>query len=205
VTDPSDIELMLRVKDDQDALSELVVRYEVRLQAFIRRMIHDAVEAEDLFQETFVRVMRAAHRYEPRASFSTWIFTIARNLCIDRIKKKKGLPTIPLDYIQNRSPGAPSPVMRSRSPEPPGAETDPLDAADTAEQVELLRAAIDQLPETKREALVLRMQSGLPYAEIAEMTGAPVGTVKYRVHEAIRLVAESLGVPRELVNVRKSG
>lgn len=205
MTRPSDIELMLRVKDDQDALSELVVRYEVRLLAFIRRMIHDAVEAEDLFQETFVRVMRAAHRYEPKASFSTWIFTIARNLCIDRIKKKKGLPTIPLDAIQAQSPGAPTPVMRSRRPEPPGQEADPLDAAETAEQVELLRAAIDQLPDPKREALVLRIQSGLPYAEIAELTGSPVGTVKYRVHEAIRLVAEALGVPREQVNVRKSG
>jgi RNA polymerase sigma-70 factor (ECF subfamily) len=204
VSDPSDVDLMLRVKNDPEALTELVRRYEIRLLAFIRRMIYDRIEAEDLFQETFVRVMRAAERYEPRASFSTWIFTIARNLCIDRIKKKKGLPTVPLDAIQQSSPGVPSPVMRSRNPEPPGSEPDPSDAAETAEQVELLRAAIAKLPETKRTALVLRVQSGLPYAEIAEITKAPVGTVKYRVHEAIRLVAEELGVPRELVNVRRS-
>lgn len=196
---------MLRVKHDPEALTVLVERYQVRLQAYIRRLIHDAVEAEDLFQETFIRVMRAAARYEPKASFATWVFTIARNLCIDRIKKKTGLPTTSLESLQADSPGPASPVMRNRNPEPPGHEPDPAEAVDTAEQVARLRAAIDELPETKREALVLRLQSGLPYHEIAEIQGAPVGTVKYRVHEAIRLVAERLGVPRELVDVRRKG
>jgi RNA polymerase sigma-70 factor (ECF subfamily) len=196
---------MLRVARDPGALTTLVERYQVRLLAYIRRLIHDGVEAEDLFQETFIRVMRAAERYEPRASFATWLFTIARNLCIDRIKKKTGLPTTSLDRLEAESPGPRSPVMRNRNPEPAGHEPDPADAVETAEQVALLRRAIDALPEAKREALVLRLQSGLPYQEIAEIQGAPVGTVKYRVHEAIRLVAEQLGIPRELVDVRRRG
>ena len=200
---PSDVDLMLRVKHDSEALTVLVERYQVRLLAYIRRVIHDAVEAEDLFQETFIRVMRAADRYEPRASFATWIFTIARNLCIDRIKKKTGLPTTSLESLEAQSPGVRRPGQRSRNPEPPGHEPDPADAVETAEQEALLRAAIDELPDSKREALVLRLQSGMPYHEIAEIQGAPVGTVKYRVHEAIRLVAERLGVPRELVDVRR--
>jgi RNA polymerase sigma-70 factor (ECF subfamily) len=203
VAEPTDIELMLRCREDPEALPELVRRYEPRLLAFIRRLIGDAVEAEDVFQDTFVRVMRAADRYEPRAAFSTWIFTIARNLCIDRLKKKSGLKTMPLEYAQEKAGGAARTVPRRD--EAAGGPPNPLEAADTAEQVELLRAAITRLPETKREALVLRVQQGLPYSEIAEITGAPVGTIKYRVHEAIRLVAEELGVPRDQVSVRKSG
>jgi RNA polymerase sigma-70 factor (ECF subfamily) len=203
VVDPTDIELMLRCQTDPEALPELVRRYEPRLLAFIRRIIGDAVEAEDIFQDTFVRLMKAADRYEPRAAFSTWIFTIARNLCIDRLKKKGGLKTIPLDYVKEPAPGGNQSIRRGGNPG--GGVPNPLDAADTAEQVGLLRAAIEKLPETKREALVLRVQQGMPYAEIAEITGAPVGTIKYRVHEAIRLVAEELGVPRDQVSVRKSG
>lgn len=203
MVDPTDIELMLRCQTDPEALPELVRRYEPRLLAFIRRIIGDAVEAEDIFQDTFVRLMKAADRYEPRAAFSTWIFTIARNLCIDRLKKKGGLKTIPLDYVKEPAPGGNQSIRRGGNPG--GGAPSPLDAADTAEQVMLLRAAIEKLPETKREALVLRVQQGMPYAEIAQITGAPVGTIKYRVHEAIRLVAEELGVPRDQVSVRKSG
>lgn len=204
MSEPTDIELMLRCQTDPEALPELVRRYEPRLLAFIRRIIGDAVEAEDVFQDTFVRLMKAADRYEPRAAFSTWIFTIARNLCIDRLKKKSGLKTIPLEYVHEQTASS-SQSIRRRGGEASGAAPNPLDAADTAEQVALLQKAIETLPATKREALVLRVQQGLPYAEIAEITGSPVGTIKYRVHEAIRLIAEELGVPRDQVSVRKSG
>ena len=199
----SDIELMLRCGRDPAALGILYDRFENRLIAFIARMVHDRVEAEDLLHETFIRLMRAAPRYEPRASFSTFVYTIARNLCIDHLKKRRGLPFIPLDSVEEASPGPVTPGPGPRHAERPGKEPSPDDASVTAESVAALRRAIAALPDAKREALVLRTQVGLPYAEIAEITGAPVGTVKYRVHEAIRVVAEALGVPRDQVVVKR--
>ncbi len=197
----TDVELMLRCREDPGALGALVERYEQSLMNFIARMIGDRVEAEDLFQETFVRVMRSAGRYTPKARFSTWLFTIARNLSIDHLKKRRGLPTVSLDSIEEEAPAAVAPRTRGRGGEPEGPGPDPAEAAATAENVVAVRRAIAGLSPPKREALTLRLYQGLPYAEIAEVVRAPVGTVKFRVHEAVREVAEALGVPREQVDL----
>ncbi|MCI0342447.1 MAG: sigma-70 family RNA polymerase sigma factor [Planctomycetales bacterium] len=201
----TDVELMLRCREDPGALEALVERYEQPLMNFIARMIGDRVEAEDLFQETFVRVMRSAGRYTPKARFSTWLFTIARNLSIDHLKKRRGLPTVPLDSIEEEAPAAAPPRTRGRGGEPEGSGPDPSEAAATAESVVAVRRAIAALSPPKREALTLRLYQGLPYAEIAQVVRAPVGTVKFRVHEAVREVAEALGVPREQVDLLRKG
>ncbi|MHC5078371.1 MAG: RNA polymerase sigma factor [Planctomycetota bacterium] len=179
----SDINLMLSFKEgNREALSTLVERYEKPLVNFLYRMIGDLSEAEDLFQETFLRVLRAAKNYEPKAAFSTWLYTIARNLCLDRVKKIKGLPTVPLDP-RNGEEGA----IKNVLPDP---VKDPGDAAALQEMTQVVRGALFDLPTKKREVLILRVFQGLPYEEIARVVNAPLGTVKYRIHDALKSLAD---------------
>lgn len=179
MTEPTDVELMLALKGgDRNALGTLFERYERPLINFLYRMVGSPEEAEDLFQEAFVRVLRAAKKYEPRAAFSTWLYTIARNLCLDRIKKIKGLPTLPLDGAKDKE-GSLKEVL-------PGTGVDPGDAAMTSEMATVVKGALFELPPKKREVLVLRVFQGLPYEEIARIVSAPLGTVKYRIHDAMK-------------------
>ncbi|MHC4601403.1 MAG: RNA polymerase sigma factor [Planctomycetota bacterium] len=179
----NDIELMLSVKGgDKGALSTLVTRYEKPLINFLFRMIGNLDEAEDLFQETFLRVLRSAERYEPKAAFSTWLYTIARNQCLDRLKKMKGLSTVPLEG-KGEDEGSLREVLEAASP-------DPGDTASRNELAQVARGALRELPPKKREVLVLRIFQGLPYEEIARIVNAPLGTVKYRIHDAVKSLAE---------------
>ncbi len=179
----SDIELMLSLKrGDRRVLSTLLERYEKPLVNFLYRMVGNVDEAEDLFQETFLRVLRAAKTYEPKAAFSTWLYTIARNLCLDRLKKIKGLSTVPLEGASEED--------RALRDTLPGPSKDPgLDASER-EMGRIVRGALKELPPKKREVLVLRVFQNLPYEEIARVVNAPLGTVKYRIHDAMKSLAE---------------
>ncbi|MHC4780744.1 MAG: RNA polymerase sigma factor [Planctomycetota bacterium] len=180
-----DIELMLSVKrGDREALSTLVTRYEKPLINFLFRMIGNLDEAEDLFQETLLRVLRAAKKYEPRAAFSTWLYTIARNLCLDRLKKMKGLSTVPLEGKGDEE-GSLREILEASTP-------DPGDTASKNELARVARGALRELPPKKREVLVLRIFQGLPYEEIAKIVNAPLGTVKYRIHDAVKSLAHTV-------------
>jgi len=179
----SDIDLMLSLKKgDKRAMSALVERYEKPLVNFLFRMIGNVDEAEDLFQEAFLRVLRAARNYEPKAAFSTWLYTIARNLCLDRLKKIRGLPMVSLE-------GRPDDEAQIRDALPARIR-DPAEAAATAEMTRVVRGALMKLPPKKREVLVLRIYQGLPYGEIARVVNAPLGTVKYRIHDAMKSLAD---------------
>jgi RNA polymerase sigma-70 factor (ECF subfamily) len=180
-----DAELIRRcARGDEAAYRELVGKLEKPLVAFIRRYVGEESLAEDLFQETFVRVVRTLGGFRPEASLATWIFTIARNLCLDHLKAKKRHREVSMDAGDRdldfrealRSPGA-----------GPGA------AAEGTEDGARLRAAMAELAAPKREALILRVYSNLSYAEIARITDAPVGTVKFRVHDAIQELTKKMG------------
>ena len=176
-------------RGEEAAYRELVERVEKPLVNFVRRYLDDASSAEDVFQETFVRVVRTLGDFKPEASLSTWIFTIARNLCLDRIKMKRRHREVSLDEGQGgRRPGLIDfrDALRATG-------TTPEQDLDAREEGRRLQEAIGKLSPNKREALVLRQYSGLSYQEIAAIVDAPVGTVKFRVHEAIQDLMKLLG------------
>jgi RNA polymerase sigma-70 factor (ECF subfamily) len=171
------------------AYRELVERLEKPLINFIFRFVGERHVAEDLFQETFVRVVRTLGEFRPQASLSTWIYTIARNLSLDHLKARRRHREMPLDAAASEEKGKViyfKDVLRSGGSEP-GAR------AESTEDERRVVAALAGLTPAKREALVLRVYAGLPYAEIARIVKAPVGTVKFRIHEALQDLMKRLG------------
>jgi RNA polymerase sigma-70 factor, ECF subfamily len=197
----SEADLIRRCARGEDAAyRELVARLERPLHNFILRYVGDADTAEDVFQETFVRVVRTLGTFRPEASLSTWIFTIARNLCLDHLKAKKRHREVSIDSGASDSRGQVidyRDVLRSALPQPEGRATH-------REDERRLLDAVGKLGATKREALSLRIFAGLPYEEIAGIVGSPVGTVKFRVHEAIQELARALGAAAERPERRRA-
>jgi len=177
-------------RGDSAAYRELVERLEKPLVNFILRFVGERHVAEDLFQETFVRVVKTLGTFRPEASLSTWIFTIARNLSLDWLKAKRRHREMALDAATSEEKGRVihfKDVMRSSS-------ASPDDRAESTEEERRVTAALARLSPIKREALVLRIYAGLQYSEIARVQGAPVGTVKFRIHEAVRDLTKLMGV-----------
>jgi RNA polymerase sigma-70 factor (ECF subfamily) len=174
---------------DAAAYRELVERLEKPLINFILRFVGERHAAEDLFQETFVRVVRSLGSYRPTASLSTWIHTIARNLCLDHLKSRRRHREVALDGALSPDGGRVlyfKDALRS-------AAAGPEERAESGEDARDVSAALRRLSPAKREALVLRAYAGLSYAEIAAVQGAPLGTVKFRIHEAIQDLSKQVG------------
>ncbi len=189
--DMNDDEELLRrcARGDAAAYRELVERVEKPLVNFILRFVGERNVAEDLFQETFVRVVKTLGSFKPEASLSTWIFTIARNLSLDWLKAKRRHRETPLDAASSEEKGRViyfKDVLRS------GADA-PEDRAEASEDERRVSANLSQLSPIKREALVLRIYAGLQYSEIARIQNAPVGTVKFRIHEALKDLSQLMG------------
>lgn len=169
----SDQELMRRLKaGDSDAFELLYRRYRNRLYAFLVRSTGDPAAAQDLFQETFLRVFRDRARYEPRAAFVTWLFTIARHLYLDHVRAGGRAKEILIG-----SPAALAAI--------PDTERGPLRALENAEEERRLAAALVGLPEEDRAILLLSRFEGLRYAEIGKILGISEGAVKVRAHRAL--------------------
>ena len=160
-----------------EAFETLAARYERPLMNFIGSYVNDRASAEDIFQETFVRVIRSISDYTPDAGLGTWIFTIARNLSLDHLRRRKRRRESPIENEANIIP------MPS-----PGPEAAPV----AAERSDKLFAAMQKLSPKKREVVVLRFFSDHTYEDMAAMLGAPVGTLKFRVHEAVHELAKLL-------------
>lgn len=176
-------------RGDSAAYRELVERLEKPLVNFILRFVGERHVAEDLFQETFVRVVKTLGTFKPEASLSTWIFTIARNLSLDWLKAKRRHREMALDAVTSEEKGRViyfKDVLRSSA-------ALPSDRAERTEDERRVTAALAGLSPIKREALVLRVYAGLQYSEIARIQNAPVGTVKFRIHEAVRDLTELMG------------
>jgi RNA polymerase sigma-70 factor (ECF subfamily) len=183
----SDERLMLRFQGgDVRAFEELVRRHRTPVFSFLLRLVGDRGRAEDLCQETFLRVVGAAERWEPRALFRTWLYAVARNQALDEARRQAFRRTEPLD-----------------DPARPGAASDdpaPDRAAEAALVRPKLEAALAALPGEQREVFLLREHAGLRFHEIAEVTGVPENTVKSRMRyalEALREKLEELGVGPE--------
>ena len=166
---------MVRVKaGDEVALATLMDRYKGPLYGFLNRRVGDAA-ADDLFQESWLRVVRARDRFDPRRRFSTWIFQIANNLCRDR-GRRRAVETRHLEEL-----------ARSRRDGPERVELPPVELRLD------MRRRLDALPERLREVLVLRYYQQLPERDIAEILGIPRGTVKSRLHAAVKALRAQEG------------
>ena len=162
------------------AYRELVRRYQRPIFSLIYRMVRDRERAEDLTQETFVKVLNALDSYRPEYKFSSWIFKIANNAAIDQLRRKE-LDTLSLD-------GAPDATTSDRREGTSiqladGAES-PLQELEARELGSQIERAIAQLRPQYRSCILLRHVEGYAYEEIAEMLELPLGTVKTYIHRA---------------------
>jgi len=163
---------------DARAFAELVNRYHVRLVNFIYRTIGDRDRAEDLVQETFIRVYRHLHRFDQSKKFSTWVYTIAGNLAKNELRNRSRNPLVlfqtlkatwdadhrPLEWEDNTY--RPDDLFRKRHLK------------------ETIDRAVSQLPDHHRVVFVLRELEGKTYEEISDITGVNLGTVKSRLNRA---------------------
>ena len=198
----ADEELLRRcARGDAAAYRELVGRVEKPLINFLLRFVGEPHVAEDLFQETFVRVVRSLHDFRPQASLTTWIYTIARNLALDWLKSKRRHREQALDAATAGEGGRLIYFKDLLHAAAPGPGT----RAEAGEEERRLTEAIGRLSPAKREAVTLRIFAGLPYAEVARITGAPVGTVKFRIHEAVRELGKMLGADEDRPSTAQGG
>ncbi len=183
-----DTELMRRVAaGDVHAFTELVERVLPRLLGYFRRLGADSALAEDCAQEVLFRVYRVRERYRPQARFITYLFHIARNYWIDVYRHRKAQPpTISADAHRGGEEGTGLAAELTREEAPAGADLD-RDALASA-----LDRGVAALGEQHREVFVLSQVESLRYQEIAEILGIPVGTVKSRMHAAVRQLRDRL-------------
>lgn len=162
------------VNGDMEAFNIIVDRYKNRLLNFVYRFVKDYDVAEDIVQETFLRVFRKRRDYKAIANFSTWIFTIAGNLAKSELRRRKRWRFLSVDATDDDD--------RSFDIMDPGMRPDRVAAVRILN--ENVQNSIDMLQSKYKEALILRDIEGMSYQQIAEIIGVPVGTVKSRVNRA---------------------
>ncbi len=163
---------------EKRAFSELVTRYHVRLLNFIYRTIGDRDRAEDLVQETFIRVYRHLHRFDQSKKFSTWVYTIAGNLAKNELRNRSRNPLVLFQSLKNSWDADHRPLEWEDNTYRPD------DLFRKRHLKETIDRAVAQLPDHHRVVFVLRELEGKTYEEIAEITGVNLGTVKSRLNRA---------------------
>ena len=181
--EPNDEELLvLYQQGDVGAFERLLRRHRGPLYTFLVRMLGDREKAEDLAQEAFLRIVKGAAGWEQRAKFKTWLYTIARNLCVDQARRDRFRRTDSLD-AQGGPPGDDEgPALVERLP---NAGAGPERATESARLRPLLARALAALPDEQREVFILREQAGLAFREIADAVGVNENTVKSRMRYAL--------------------
>lgn len=181
-----DAALMLRVREgDRDAFAVLVDRYKQPVMNLVARTLRDLTEAEDIAQHVFLQVYKSAHRYEVTAKFSTWLFTIARNLCLNEIRRRSRHPAHSLDAARE---GDEEHLARQIE------DARTFSAPDALLQRELevkVDEAVNALPEKQRTALLLCRQE-VSYEEIAKVLDCSVSATKSLIHRARETLKEQL-------------
>ena len=161
----------------------LLAKYERSVFGIVRRMIPSDEDARDLAQEAFIRAFKNLKQFDLDRRFSSWLFRIAHNLCIDHYRRRR-LDTVPM---VRHSDGE-----EEETWDLPDDGPSPAEGFSDRERSRRLLAAVESLPPTYRVVILLRHQQGLAYDEIAEALELPLGTVKARIHRAHRLLKEKL-------------
>jgi RNA polymerase sigma-70 factor (ECF subfamily) len=197
VQDASDESLMLRYRDgDVRAFEVLVTRHRKPVYNFILRFVRDRAHAEDVLQETFLRLIKGAEAYERQARFTTWLYTIARNLCIDASRRGKHRQMASLDAPAGADGDGQSLLERV------GDGAAPADRQVIGRELQArMQEAIAALPEEQREIFLLRELADLQFNQIAEVVGCPENTVKSRMRYAVEKLREALEEYRDLAKV----
>lgn len=190
----SDEELMLAFQQgDAGAFRTLVVRHRPGVYVFILRWTGNPARAEDLLQDTWLRVLRGARAYRPTARFRTWLYAVARNLCVDSGRRERHRSGVSLDQPVSDA-ATDGPFLGSALTDP---QAHPEKEAYHLSLRPLLQQALDALPPEQREVFILREYNGLTFREIAEVTLVPDNTVKSRMRyalESLRRQLQELGV-----------
>ena len=166
---------------DPDLLDRLIEQYQHRLLRYLIYLSGNRALAEDLFQETWIRVLERGHQYDGKHEFSTWLYAVARNLTLDYLRKKN---PISLDGLMDDE--------QNPLPEPVDTHPAAWEIVAQHQQAELLNSALLAIPTEYRETVVLRFQEGLALDEIAAVTSAPLGTVKSRLYRGLNLLLTQL-------------
>jgi RNA polymerase sigma-70 factor (ECF subfamily) len=184
-SEPTDDELMARgAEGDEEAFRLLVRRWEAPVFAFLERMLGSPEEAQDLAQETFLRIGRQARSYRPEGRFKSWLFRIAGNLARSRLRRRKILTWVRFE------PGRHDRAERS----------EPADERlEREERRQAVRAALARLPERQRRAVVLRRWENMSLARIAETMDTTVSAVESLLHRATETLRRDLGRRREIL------
>lgn len=186
----ADAALIARCKrNDLTAFDEIVERYQHKIYRYVKRLVDNETDAEDITQEVFLKALNSLHGFREESTLQTWLFRIATNLCRDTIRRRQ------------RERGW-LPLWRHRDAESVDEEESVLDLPDTQNEPErlllqqelstVLHRAIDSLPEAMRQTLVLHDLESLSYEEVAQVLGVPVGTVKSRLFHARARLREAL-------------
>lgn len=183
----SDEALMAAYQDGESAaFDELVERYVRELFSFLCRFVGDRALAEDVVQDTFLQVHLSADAFDPAQRFRPWLFTISANKGRDRLRRRvrRRVASLdaPLDGENGETGSAMDLVAASAPPPESGLEKRELRAA--------VRGVVQRMPDPLREVLILGYFHGFSYKEMAEILGAPLGTVKSRLHAAVAHFAE---------------
>lgn len=164
---------------DPDLLDRLIEQYQHRLLRYLTYLAGSRQTAEDLFQETWLRVLERGAQYDGKHDFSTWLFSIARNLTIDYLRKKKP------ESLEPEDEDSPAMVPVSQVPSA-------FELVAGQEESERILSALACVPAEYREAIVLRFHEDLSLEEIAAVTHAPLGTVKSRIYRGLNVLMPRL-------------
>jgi RNA polymerase sigma-70 factor (ECF subfamily) len=171
-------------RGDLDALSTLVSRYQNRLYRFLLRLVHDRSEAEDLFQQTWIHVAEKIPRFDPNRNFDAWLFTVARNLAIDYLRR---IRPSSLDQPVSDDESQGTALDRLVAKEPAA-----LDRVLENERASRLGTALDELPLVYREVMTLRFEEEMKIEEIAQVLSVPLSTVKSRLRRSLEQMRNTL-------------
>ena len=183
----ADAALMLRVKrGDRTSFEALVHKYQQPVMNLVYRTLPDATEAEDLAQQVFVQVFKSAPRYEATAKFSTWLFTIARNLCLNEIRRRARHPAESMDEPSPDQDDQPArPVEDRKGVTPP-------EALLYGELQAKIEEALADLPEKQRTAILLCREDELSYEDIARVMGCSLSATKSLIHRGRETLKQRL-------------
>ncbi len=181
-------QLMEKVKTgDEEAFYILVKRYERPLFNFIFRMVEDYPLAEDLYQETFLHLYQSRARYDPAKKFSTWLYSIAAHLCLDKLRWRKRIRFFSLETKMGRKEKS-----LCLGDILPSAVCEPEVQLEKKEWAMEVQRALKSLSKEHRLVFIMRHYQGLSYQEISEILNCPVGTVKSRMHYALEHLKSKL-------------
>ena len=179
----SDEQLMLSFqKGDTQAFEMLLTRHEKGVYRFALRMLGDSMLAEEVAQESFLRIIQSASKYRTKASFRNYLYRIARNLCVDLLRKRPREPRTP--DLDAGSAGTPEGI--------PDGNPGPENNVEAAQLQLVIRRALSTLPADQREAFLLKEVKGMKLQDVAAITGTNLNTVKSRLRYALTRLREHL-------------